>query len=1336
MHQIIKFCILQFSLLVPIFQVNDRLTFFNLLPAIMKKITSTFVLFLIALTCYAKQNIQISVGETILTSGSSTFDNGVVIIGYDNAPYFLITNIGNEDLTMGASGPITFSGTDASSFSVGEDLSEEVITPGGFQTFGILFSPETTGVKTATVSIASDDEDGAFTFTITGTAVATPADCIIPSADFETFQNSSSQLSAAFSTGLSGNTQFRSPSGWGPFYSLLNAILGEKPINVTETSVAHTGTGALELFNDGVGSADISTVFACGDTYSSLKGFYTFTGEGENDLVTITVSTGGGDDDYRTETNTVEFVIDEDETSYTEFNIPLLYDGSSQSEIFIHIFLSTNGDNSFFRLDDLSFGPSVPAGAPYQPEKPTFSNISTTGVTVNWIAPYANSAAINGYVLEEKEGEGGDFIEVYSGTNLSHTASGLTEGQTYFYRVKASNAEGDSDFSDVAEVIPKNTITMANSTTESCEAIFTDSGGASANYSNEENYLLTIEPSTPGGRVSISFTSFELESGWDYLHIYDGATTSATEIATLTGSSLPSDYTASTEGGELTFKFTSDGFTNKAGWEATISCETFAPAAPSKPSVVTFGPVTSNSAVINWVAPASNGSTITGYTLQEKTSTGDFSTVYTGTNLTYTSTGLAEGETYSYRVKASNGIGDSDYSDEASVVPQSVLLMSSGTISTCSATFKDPGGDANYSNDEDVTLTVQPSTPGGKVSISFTSFHLENTYDFLYIYDGPDDSTSPLATLTGTSLPSDYTSTAAAGELTFKFTSDDSFVYSGWEATLSCVLPEPEEPSAPAKVTFTGTTTTSVVVNWAAPASNGSAITGYTLEQKAGVAGTFSEVYAGTDLSYSATGLSTGETYYFRVKATNGIGDSEFSEVAEVFIPNVPATPGAVTFGDITESSVVINWMAPDNGGSAITSYVLERKLGTENFETVYSGSNLTFTSQGLSGENTYIFRVKATNAVGHSDYSEEASVCIPFKWFKDADGDGLGDGSESVLECTQPTGYVATKGDCNDNDSNIKQGSTWYQDSDGDGFGNASVSQVACQEPPGFTVSDDDCDDTDANVYPNAPAIPDGKDNNCDGTIDKVDQTISFDVVSEVVFENNLTISLSATATSLETVAFASSRADGVISGNSLAITSPGEYTVTASQGGNSGYNPAAEVSQTFCVLPPSVGISGSFENDSPLIIAETNFLGGTYRWFLNGKFLKDDDASLEIDTEGVYQLQVIADGCEGELSNELTVVFEPDVETGVNPRQLETFRVNPNPATSSVALSLESKSNAPVTATIFSIGGTVIHRQVYNKASQKWEAIVDLSEALPGMYFIRISHGENTTIKKLIKN
>src|SRR5687767_45756 len=36
-----------------------------------------------------------------------------------------------------------------------------------------------------------------------------------------------------------------------------------------------------------------------------------------------------------------------------------------------------------------------------------------------------------------------------------------------------------------------------------------------------------------------------------------------------------------------------------------------------------------------------------------------------------------------------------------------------------------------------------------------------------------------------------------------------------------------------------------------------------------------------------------------------------------------------------------------------------------------------------------------------------------------------------------------------------------------------------------GFTVEEGDCDDTDAAVYPEAPEVCDGKDNDCEGTVD-----------------------------------------------------------------------------------------------------------------------------------------------------------------------------------------------------------------------------------------------------------
>ncbi|BCS97150.1 hypothetical protein DSLASN_27820 [Desulfoluna limicola] len=64
----------------------------------------------------------------------------------------------------------------------------------------------------------------------------------------------------------------------------------------------------------------------------------------------------------------------------------------------------------------------------------------------------------------------------------------------------------------------------------------------------------------------------------------------------------------------------------------------------------------------------------------------------------------------------------------------------------------------------------------------------------------------------------------------------------------------------------------------------------------------------------------------------------------------------------------------------------------------------------------------------------------------------------------------------------------TYHEDSDGDGYGNPSVSitSTSATPPSGYVTDNTDCDDTDANTYPGATEICDGKDNNCDGTIDE----------------------------------------------------------------------------------------------------------------------------------------------------------------------------------------------------------------------------------------------------------
>ncbi len=115
---------------------------------------------------------------------------------------------------------------------------------------------------------------------------------------------------------------------------------------------------------------------------------------------------------------------------------------------------------------------------------------------------------------------------------------------------------------------------ISNTTVSTCSGNFYDSGGSGSNYSNSETKTFTICPSTPGAKIKVIFSSFSLESSYDFLTVYDGNSTSATAIGTYSGSTNPGTFTASAgnSSGCLTFRFTSDGSVTYAGWAATISC--------------------------------------------------------------------------------------------------------------------------------------------------------------------------------------------------------------------------------------------------------------------------------------------------------------------------------------------------------------------------------------------------------------------------------------------------------------------------------------------------------------------------------------------------------------------------------------------------------------------------------------------------------------------------------------------------------------------------------------------------------------------------------------------
>ena len=110
-------------------------------------------------------------------------------------------------------------------------------------------------------------------------------------------------------------------------------------------------------------------------------------------------------------------------------------------------------------------------------------------------------------------------------------------------------------------------------TINTCSGTLLDSGGASGNYSSNENYSITICPDNPGQNIELDFTSFSTQLNADILTIYDGPDNTGTGT-TYSGNATqsPGFITATNSTGCITVEFFSNAAANTTGFAANISC--------------------------------------------------------------------------------------------------------------------------------------------------------------------------------------------------------------------------------------------------------------------------------------------------------------------------------------------------------------------------------------------------------------------------------------------------------------------------------------------------------------------------------------------------------------------------------------------------------------------------------------------------------------------------------------------------------------------------------------------------------------------------------------------
>ena len=350
--------------------------------------------------------------------------------------------------------------------------------------------------------------------------------------------------------------------------------------------------------------------------------------------------------------------------------------------------------------------------------------------------------------------------------------------------------------------------------------------------------------------------------------------------------------------------------------------------------------------VLTWTNVTGN----TGYTLLRSTTSGDYSAPVTATVatnvVTYTaSSDLSLGTPYYFVARTSNANGLGANSSQATATPRTVPSTMAAPVLTPGNVNVSVGYTAPNSNGAAITsYSIRRSTAPAMTAPTVVST-LSNPYP-------------STAVTNGTPYYFDIAASNAAGLGTY------SAVASATPATV------------PAIVVISSTTPGNQTISlaWAAPVSNGAAITGYDLmySLSSNVA-TFTSLSSGLLVSpFVATGLTNGSLYFFRMAASNVMGYGPYSSTAS----NTPRTvPSPITDLSANPStiatSLILSWVAPWNGGSAITGYRWFRSSNADMTGTLTSNATLVTTLSTtvtplVAGVMSY-FQIVASNVAGFS---------------------------------------------------------------------------------------------------------------------------------------------------------------------------------------------------------------------------------------------------------------------------------------------------------------------------------------------------------------------------------
>jgi YD repeat-containing protein len=453
--------------------------------------------------------------------------------------------------------------------------------------------------------------------------------------------------------------------------------------------------------------------------------------------------------------------------------------------------------------------------------------------------------------------------------------------------------------------------------------------------------------------------------------------TSFAQIGTTSGTSyVDGGLSPSTTYAYRIRAFSSAGLTSaySATASATTNADTTPPTAPAG-----LGAAAASGSQINlsWTASTDNVGVV-GYTIERCVGSGctSFAQVTTTSGTSYSDTGLAQGHTYTYRVRAYDAAGNnSDYSNTAAV-----------TLADTTPPSTPAGLSATVSGGSTVNLSWSASTD----NVAVAGYTIERCQG------SGCTSFTQIATTGGTS----YSDTSVSSGFSYVYrvrAYDQAGNYSGYSSTASATLADTIPPTIPSGLSASAQSWSTVNLSWSASTDN-VGVAGYKIYR----GGTQMGTSGGT--SYTDTTTSPSTSYSYTVGAYDAAGNnSTQSGPVGVTTPSAPApsVPTGLAATVLGDTQIKLTWnTASDSGGPGIAGYKIYRG-GTQ----IGTSTTTSYTDTGVSAFNTYTYTVAAYDSFGTTSGQSSSTSASTFFQITDGSGNVISSASSLYTVSAGPAG-------------------------------------------------------------------------------------------------------------------------------------------------------------------------------------------------------------------------------------------------------------------------------------------------------------------------------------------